>query len=802
MQPLFDFFGSKDFIPHGYCLSWRPALLWLHVISDLLITLAYYSIPLTLFYFIHKRKDLPYPWMAALFAGFIIACGTTHLLSAITIWIPLYWVDGLIKAFTAIISIASAALMLWVIPRLLSLPSTKQLKAEIQQRKIMEDKLGLFHSLFELTSDCVFMISPKQDFRLVFVNDATCRHYGMEREELLKWRIPDWDPNFKNQDNLDALWQNIKARKGFILETIHRVASGCEVPVEVSGNYLSYKGDEYIAGYFRNITERKLAEEKLQTSVHYAQSLIEASLDPLVTISVEGKIISANEATVQITGVVRDKLIGSDISLCFTDPEKVRACHQEVFTKGFIVEYPLSMRHVSGEVFDVLYNASPYRNKSGEIEGILCVARNITEQKRAQETQLIQGRIATIFAIVPHDEMFNEVLKVVLSALHSPFGVFGYLDEAGDLLVPTMTRQIWDKCQVPEKTVIFPRETWGDSSWPAALREKRVVYSNDSSTNIPEGHVGIQRHISLPILFQGEAIGLFQVANKETDYTEADISTLDIIAKQVAPLLNARRQSNAATETIRKLNDELEQHVLERTAELEAANAELESFSYSVSHDLRAPLRAIDGFSTILREDYAAQLDAEGQRLFQVVSDNAKKMGQLIDDILFLSRASRHEMLINRIDMKALAQEVWDGLATELTGTAIDFRLTDLPMACADTSALRQVLQNLLGNAIKFTRGRTPAIIEMGGTVEGKEAIYYIRDNGAGFDMIYADKLFSLFQRLHSMTEFEGTGVGLAIVKRFIIKHGGRVWAEGKPGEGATFWFALPIQQHLEPKHE
>jgi len=143
------------------------------------------------------------------------------------------------------------------------------------------------------------------------------------------------------------------------------------------------------------------------------------------------------------------------------------------------------------------------------------------------------------------------------------------------LLVPTMTRQIWDKCQVPEKTVIFPRETWGDSSWPTALREKRAIHSNEFSANIPEGHVGIQRHISMPILFQGETIGLFQVANKETAYTEADISTLDTIAKQVAPLLNARRQSDTATETIRKLNDELELRVLARTAELEAANADL-----------------------------------------------------------------------------------------------------------------------------------------------------------------------------------------------------------------------------------
>jgi two-component system sensor kinase len=794
MQALIDLFGIKDFIPHGYCLSWSPVLLWLHVSSDLLIALAYYSIPLALVYFIRKRKDLPYPWMFILFAGFILACGTTHLLSAITIWIPLYWLDGWIKALTAFISVAAAVLMFWATPRLLSLPSTAQLKAEIQQRKLTEDKLGLFSSLFELTSDCVFLISPKQDFRFVFVNDATCRHFGREREELVKLRIPDWNPNFKDQDDLDALWQDIKTRKGFLFETIHRVASGREVPVEVSMNYLSYEGDEYLAGYFHDISDRKKLEviASQNAASQYARSLIEASLDPLVTISPKGKIMDVNQATMVVTGVERKQLIGSDFSDYFTDPDQAKAGYQMVFAQGRVTDYPLTIRDVSGKITEVMYNASVYRNPMGEVAGVFAAARDVTELKRYQEVLSIHSRIAAIFAVAAHDELYNKVLEIVLAALQSPFGVFGYIDEAAANLVATMSQQVWDKCHIPEKTIIFPRETWGDSSWPTAIREKRVVFSNASSTNIPEGHIGIQRHISMPIMFQDEVIGLFQVANKETDYTETDISTLEAIAQQVAPFLNTRLLNDKATETIRKFNDDLEQQVQKRTAELKAANADLESFSYSVSHDLRAPLRAIDGFSTILREDYATQLDAEGQRLFQVVSDNAKKMGKLIEDILFLSRASRHELFISPIDMKALAQEVWDELAADRTGRIIDFRLTDLPAGYADISALRQVLQNLLGNAIKFTRGREPAIIEMGGTVEEQENIYFIRDNGAGFDMTYANKLFVLFQRLHSMTEFEGTGVGLAIVKRFIIKHGGRLWAEGKPGEGATFWFTLP----------
>jgi PAS domain S-box-containing protein len=179
----------------------------------------------------------------------------------------------------------------------------------------------------------------------------------------------------------------------------------------------------------------------------------------------------------------------------------------------------------------------------------------ITERKRAEQELAIQARIASIFGTLSNEEMFNEVLKVILDLMHSPFGVFGYLDQNGDWVVPTMTRQIWDKCQVSEKTIRFPRETWGDSSWPRALREKRTIYSNEPSTNIPEGHVSIQRHISMPILFQGEAIGLFQVANKETDYTEEDIRKLADIAETVAPLLSARLRREQAEKTLRESED-------------------------------------------------------------------------------------------------------------------------------------------------------------------------------------------------------------------------------------------------------
>lgn len=252
---------------------------------------------------------------------------------------------------------------------------------------------------------------------------------------------------------------------------------------------------------------------------------------------------------------------------------------------------------------------------------------------------------------------------------------------------------------------------------------------------------------------------------------------------QLADDFNRMAQRLAAAESAR------EQH----TRELENAVKDLENFSYSVSHDLRSPLRAIDGFTAILLDEYAPQLDAEGLRLFGVVQDNAKKMEQLIDDILALSRAGRLELQATQVDMNQLVDAVWAGISDANPERVVDFRRAELPPIACDVRAMRQVWQNLLDNALKFTKGRQPALIEVSAEPLAGMIRYSVRDNGAGFDADYANKLFGLFLRLHGADEFPGTGVGLAIVKRFIQKHHGEIEGCGVVDGGATFSFTLPI---------
>jgi PAS domain S-box-containing protein len=248
-----------------------------------------------------------------------------------------------------------------------------------------------------------------------------------------------------------------------------------------------------------------------------------------------------------------------------------------------------------------------------------------------------------------------------------------------------------------------------------------------------------------------------------------------------------------ASERIEALNAELRQHA----ARLEATNKELESFSYSVSHDLRTPLRAIDGFSRIVEEDYAGKLDDEGRRVLAVIRNNARKMGQLIDDLLEFSRLGRKPLAVSSVDMTLLARDVVDKLECAPGRPQPKVEVPALPPAQCDPALIRQVWVNLISNAVKFSGAREDPRVKVDGRSEGEEHVYSVSDNGAGFDMRYYDKLFGVFQRLHSAEEFPGTGVGLAIVQRVVARHGGRVWAEGEVGRGATFYFSLPKgEQH------
>ena len=298
---------------------------------------------------------------------------------------------------------------------------------------------------------------------------------------------------------------------------------------------------------------------------------------------------------------------------------------------------------------------------------------------------------------------------------------------------------------------------------------------------------GVHVFMVVPMLSGANLIGALSFGGEEISFSAEQRGIAYEVATQLAIAITQAR----LLERIRRQTEELEQRVSERTAELKAVNSELEAFSYSVSHDLRAPLRAIDGFSRIVQEDYADKLDTEARRLLGVIRTNSQKMAQLIDDLLAYSRLGRRPLASAGIDMNRLCE----GVLEELRDSGASLRgvvLETLPAARGDATLVKQALTNLLANAVKFSGRREPPLIVVSGVERGAECVYCVKDNGAGFDMRYGEKLFKVFQRLHSEDEFAGTGVGLAIVQRVASRHGGRVWAEGKVDEGAAFYFALP----------
>ncbi len=524
---------SPDFMPHGFCYLWDPRIVWLHVISDGLIALSYYCIPVVLFYFIRKNRDLPFDRIFWMFGTFILACGTTHLMEVWNVWHGSYLVAGVIKAITAAVSVITVAMLVQLVPKIISLPEQMHLR-------------------------------------------------------------------------------------------------------EVNG------------GLEREIAERKRAEEALKESLATSETALRElanqkfALDEHAIVAVtdvQGTITYVNEKFCAISQYSKEELIGQNHRILNSGYHSKEFFQQMYHTigNGQVWRGEMRNRAKDGSLYWVDATIVPFAGADGKPRQYVAIRADITERKRAEEE-------------------------------------------------------------------------------------------------------------------------------------------------------------------IQKLNDELEHRVVERTAQLKTANQELEAFSYSVSHDLRAPLRHISGFSQMLVEEFGSILEPDARRYVERIHAGTQKMGVLVDELLNLARVGRQAVHLQTSDLNPMVAEMLALLQAESVGRQVEWVIADLPAVECDPVLVRQVFQNLLANALKFTRSRAHAVIEVRCREEDGQPAFIVRDNGIGFDMKYVDKLFGVFQRLHRAEDFEGTGIGLATVQRIVHKHGGRVWAEAELDKGAAFYFTLGVGKQAESK--
>jgi PAS domain S-box-containing protein len=656
------------------------------------------------------------------------------------------------------------------------------------ERKRAEQSLALMSVALNNVREAAFLIGP--DSRFQYVNDEACRSLGYSRAELVGMSVPEIDPDFPIE-RWSEIWNALKVQRSLTFETRHRTKDGRTIPVEIVAIHFKYDGREYNMAMARDITERRLAEEKLS---HLA-AIVESSDDAIIGKALDETILSWNRGAERIYGYTAGEIVGRSISMLVPpDLRDELVAIMAGLKRGEKVEHLETTRQCKdGQVIHVALTISPIKDARGQIVGASTIARNITERKRVEDALVF---VAQRGWQTGAENFFDALAQFLCEKLDMDYALIDRIDENPDW---AETVALYAKGAI----ALNLRYALKGTPCENVMGRKLCIYPQGIQQLFPEDTLlpgmGAESYVGLPLWDStGHPVGLIAVMGTKPIPDDAPITQLlQLVATRAAAELERKR----AEEKIRKLNQELEQRVEKRTAQLEAANKELEAFSYSVSHDLRAPLRAIDGFSRIVLEDYHDKLDDAGKDSLQRIRAASQRMGRLIDDMLQLSRLTRTEMRRTPVDLSALARAVADEQHKAEPERCVEFAIEPDLVANADASLMRVVLENLLGNAWKFTGKQSAAKIEFGRTTHGGVPAFFVRDNGVGFDMAYADKLFGAFQRLHSTAEFPGTGIGLATVQRVIRRHGGRVWAESAAVRGATFYFTLPVAETDDNGH-
>ncbi len=667
-----------------------------------------------------------------------------------------------------------------------------------------------FRAIFDAINDALFVV----DFISAKIVDANLRAselYGYTHEELLS--LPPGALS-SGQDGYSfsqaRRWARKVIRQGpQVLEWQATHKDGHSFWIEVNMREAEIDGENRLLMVVRDISVRKHAEQvqRAFSQVSHA-ALLAGSLDELYKMihAIIGSLMPARSFYIALY---------DDVFNQFTYPYFVdevdptpapHAPDMGLTTYVLRTQTPLlatpdvfaelikqgQVEKLGAESFDWL--GVPL-NTSETTLGVMAVQTYRADERLTLEHKEVLTFVSTQVAMAISRQRTDDSYRAISSTLRNAESLYRRAIEAAGA-VPYYQDYMSDSYifigENIKKVLGFEPSEFSPAKWMEIMvKEIRRGESEQYGANVAalkarEGKISIWQADNLVRTAQGELRWIYDVA--------VEILGEDGKSKGSMGILQDITDRKEAEERVRLMNEELEQRVVERTAQLEQAVKELESFSYSVSHDLRAPLRALDGYSHILLEDFSEQIPPDAQHYLNGIRENARHMGHLIDDLLAFSRLGRQQMALRKVNHRDIIQNVLRTLQPELEGRNVELILPEKLESQGDPALLQQVWINLLSNAIKFTRHRDPAKIEIGTLTQDAETLFFVKDNGAGFDMKYVNKLFGVFQRLHRSEEFEGTGVGLAIVQRIIQRHGGRIWAESVQGEGATFFFTLSSQ--------
>ncbi len=694
-----------------------------------------------------------------------------------------------------------------VVERTAALAETvKRLEAEIRLRTYAEGKARTERKRFEdvldmlpahavlLTPDCHIVYANK------FFEKRFGKHNGKKCYELIFGRTEPCE-------NCQTL---------HILQTQKSVFWEWTAPDGRSYDIYDYPfkdtdGSPLIMEIGLDVTAHKQAMKSLKSNSLYIRGLIEVDVDPMFIIDLKGNITDANKAAENATGVEREKLIGSDFSKYFTEPQKARQGYEIVLAEGQVKDYPLDILNKSGKIISLMYNAKVYRDQAGNVQGVFVSARDITERKAVEERQNFTNAMLELFARnSTRKEYLDAAIEVFCQWSRCAFAGIRIKDGQGNipyesyvgfdnefLKLENFLHTHIDKCICTRAITNSATEyekgylTAGNSFFCNDTSDFLKALSPQDKKNYRGTCIkcGFRSLAAIPIYYQKEALGLIHIADLKKDMVP--FSKIEFIETTISVMLGeAVHRFNAEAE-LDEYRRRLEEKVKLRTQELARSNRDLEQFAYVASHDLQEPLRAVAGFVELLKSRLTDSLEEESLKYMNFAVDGVHRMQSLIQGLLEYSRVGSHSKALAMIDAERPLKYAMEHLKIAIDESGTKITADDLPTVKIDEVQFMQLFQNLIGNAIKFKSDKNPHVHIAAEKNDGFWQ-FSVRDNGVGIEQEYAERIFLIFQRLHTREKYPGTGIGLSICKKIVERHGGKIWVESQPGRGSTFYFTVP----------